>query len=68
MFQTDAIWLPTETQLRELIIAKLGSDASLMLQSSIGGYVVTVQKEGSKSIFEGITAEEAYASALLSLL
>lgn len=68
VFQTDAIWLPTETQLRELIISKLGKDGSLMLQSSIGGYVATVQNGGSKSIFEGITAEEAYASALQSLL
>lgn len=68
VFQTDAIWLPTETQLRELIISKLSKDSALMLQSSIGGYVVTVQNDGSKSIFEGVTAEEAYASALLSLL
>lgn len=68
VFKADAVWLPTETQLREMILARMGDKPSLMLQTSIGGYVVTMTRGGQKAIFEGITAEEAYAATLLSLL
>ena len=68
VYQADAVWLPTETQPREMVLSRLGDEPSLSLQTSIGGYVVTITKDGSKMIFEGISAEDAYASALLSLL
>lgn len=72
VFKADAVWLPTETQLRELVMARLGDRPQVILQSSIAGYVVTIVREGAdgarKEIFEGVTAEDAYASALLSLL
>ena len=72
VFKADAVWLPTETQLRELTMARLGNRPKMALQSSIGGYVVTIVRqeddEARKEMFEGVTAEEAYASALLALL
>ena len=67
IYHSDAVWLPTESQLRELIIAQLSDQPSLSLQTSIGGYVVTVETETGRKVFEGVTALEAYAAALLAI-
>lgn len=68
VYKADAVWLPTESQLREMVVARLGDEPSMVLQTSIGGYVVVIKSDGSKQVFEGITAEEAYTAALMSLL
>ena len=68
VYKVDAVWLPTESQLRDMVVGRLGDEPSMVLQTSIGGYVVTINKEDGKQAFEGITAEEAYSAALMSLL
>ncbi|MFT5194844.1 MAG: hypothetical protein ACI9EW_001299 [Cellvibrionaceae bacterium] len=68
VYHSDAVWLPTESQLRNMIVSRLGDAPSMMLQTSIGGYVVTLKSESGRRMFEGATAIEAYAAALLGLL
>ncbi|MEM8857543.1 MAG: pilus assembly protein CpaE [Chloroflexota bacterium] len=68
IYKSDAIWLPTESQLRNLLVSYLGAEPKMMLQTSIGGYVVTITHQDSRQPFEGITAEEAYAAAILATL
>ncbi|MEM9776669.1 MAG: pilus assembly protein CpaE [Chloroflexota bacterium] len=68
VYKVDAVWLPNESQMREMVIERLGSEPSMILQTSIGGYVVTIGDGKSKQVFEGITAEETYAAVLISLL
>lgn len=63
----DAIWLPREDQLRELL-----GPAFLGLESVGGGelppgYVVTVERDGSLRRFVEVSPEMAYARALLAL-
>lgn len=67
IYHSDAVWLPTESQLRELIVGRLGDSPALTLQTSIGGYVVTVKTGSERKVFEGVTAIEAYAAALLAI-
>jgi len=59
----EAIWLPREDQLREL----LGGTFRALRRDSAGFEVTTVLL-GEERRFEGPSAEEAYASALLHLL
>lgn len=68
VYHADAVWLPTESQLRQMIVDRLGENPSMSLQTSIGGYVVTINTASSRQVFEGISAIEAYAAALLALL
>jgi hypothetical protein len=56
----DALWLPSETQLRELLRTAFVSFAA--------GFSVTATVDGSAHSFEAPTAEDAYARALLALI
>ncbi|MFK7801863.1 MAG: pilus assembly protein CpaE [Anaerolineae bacterium] len=68
VYHSDAVWLPTESQLREMIVSRLEEGSTMTLQTSIGGYVITIDTGSSRSLFEGVTAIEAYAAALLGML
>lgn len=68
IYHADAVWLPTESQLRELIVAQLGDHPSLSLQTSIGGYVATIERDAKRQVYEGVNAIEAYAATLLALV
>ncbi len=59
----DALWLPHEHQLREL----LGS-AFRSLSSDAGTFMVEAVIEGASQTFEADAAADAYARALLALL
>ncbi len=59
----DALWLPREDQLRELL--RSGFRA---LTSSEGGFVVTALIEGEERRFNAATAADAYGRALLALI
>jgi hypothetical protein len=59
----DAVWLPSETQLRTLL-----SGAFRSLDVFAGGSRVTAEIEGTVSEFVAHPAEDAYARALLALL
>ena len=61
--QAEALWVPAEHQLRELL-----GEAFAGLAPTGDGYRVTLRVDGATSGFEGPDAAAAYALALLSLL
>ncbi len=58
----DAVWLPTETQLRELLG---GAFAAMTLED--GAYRCEIRVDGVSVVFAAETAEDAYGNALLHL-
>jgi len=63
--QDDAIWLPREDQLRDL----LGGTFRSLARSTDGTYQVLVEKPGRpEQVFSADNAPDAYAYALLSLV
>ena len=65
---TDVLWLPSETQLREAILQRLGTEGMIMLYGSRIGYRCSFMFEEQERVFLGTNAEDAYAQALLYLL
>jgi hypothetical protein len=61
--QSEAMWVPAEHQLRELL-----GDAFAGLAPTGDGYRVTMRVDGETSGYDGADPAEAYARALLSLL
>jgi hypothetical protein len=61
--QSEALWVPAEHQLRELL-----GEAFAGLAPTGDGYRVTLRVDGRTSGHEGPDAAEAYARALLHLL
>jgi hypothetical protein len=61
--QSEALWVPAEHQLRELL-----GDAFAGLAPISGGYRVTLRVDGIPSEHEAPDAAQAYALALLHLL
>jgi hypothetical protein len=59
----EALWLPREDQMRELLG---GTFQALRRDGS--AYAVTVELLGETRTFDGVTADDAYAGALLHLL
>ena len=59
----EAIWLPREDQLRELLGGTFRG-----LRRDTAGFEVTMELLGEERRFEGPSAEDAYAVALLHLL
>ncbi|MBN9607312.1 MAG: hypothetical protein J0G30_11950 [Actinomycetales bacterium] len=65
----DALWLPREDQLRELLRgAFLGLRREPVGEHGGARYVVTVRIQGSDREFAKEDAEEAYGAALLELI
>ena len=60
----EALWLPREDQLREL----LGGTFRSLRRSGDAGYDVEMSLLGEDRVFTAPTPEEAYAAALLHLL
>ena len=65
---TEVIWLPTESQLREALAARIGPDAPLRLDRTAKGYRCQIADDAQMREFEADAAEDAYALALLALL
>ena len=61
--QSDALWVPAEHQLRELL-----GEAFAGLAPTGEGYRVTLRVDGATSGYDGAEPAEAYARALLHLL
>jgi hypothetical protein len=59
----DALWLPSETQLRDLLGA-----AFIRLNGGVNGFVVVATIDGSEREFRDATAPDAYARAVIDLL
>src|SRR3712207_5779047 len=61
--QSEALWVPAEHQLRELL-----GEAFAGLAPTGEGYRVTLRADGGVRGYDGADAAEAYATALLHLL
>lgn len=59
----DALWMPREDQLRELL-----GDAFEHLARTPDGYRVTIRLDGEERFFEEADAAAAYAQALLLMI
>lgn len=66
----EAVWLPREDQLRQILEAVLMRQGwlDLRLVSTLRGYSCQIRYEGKELTFEETDASEAYAQALLYLL
>lgn len=64
----DALWLPSEAQLREALHQALPEDALLRLERTAQGYSCTVGRPERPLVYAGENAETAYAGALLAAL
>jgi hypothetical protein len=65
---SEAVWLPTETQMRALLAAAIGADAPLRLDRTAMGYRLQVAAGAELLDFDAEDAEDAYALALLRVL
>jgi hypothetical protein len=59
----DALWLPSETQLRELL-----RTAFVRFTATAEGFAVDATIESVAQVFDAPLAEDAYARALLALI
>ena len=65
---SEAVWLPSETQLRGLLARAIGDDAPLRLDRLQGRYRLQIGVEADLPEFEAVDAEDAYGQALLYVL
>ena len=65
---SEAVWLPTETQMRALVANAIGPDAPLRLDRTAAGYRVQIASGPELLDFDAEDAENAYALALLHML
>lgn len=63
--QQDVVWLPTETQLREELVARV---ARCSLEHTPAGYDCQVEIEGQTRSFSAENGNNAYGEALLYVL
>ena len=61
--QNEAVWLPAEHQLRELLGGMFRA-----LAATPDGFAVTVRLPGGEQTFTAADADDAYATALLAVL
>ena len=66
----EAVWMPTESQLREKLEEELGfrNGRFLQLQRQDAGYVCEILLNGERLQFTAVDPNEAYGLALLELL
>jgi hypothetical protein len=66
----EAVWMPTETQLRQLLLRRLQGKAvpSVSLESSDQQYTCSMRYGNKPLAFEAKSASDAYARALLFML
>jgi hypothetical protein len=64
----EALWMPSESQLREALADLIDPDAPLGLARTADGYSCAVAIGGQKRSFSGPDAEAAYANALVAAL
>ncbi len=70
ILMADAVWMPTESQLRELVQGRLlnESDPSLQLLGQGGNYRCRINFGKSTAIYEAADASDAYGMVLLQFL
>ncbi|MEM8530841.1 MAG: pilus assembly protein CpaE [Chloroflexota bacterium] len=64
----DAVWLPTETQLRQALAHLIGDDAPLRLDRTTYGYCCQIAYIDQMLEFRAPDGETAYALAILYIL
>jgi hypothetical protein len=67
VMMSEAVWMPTETQLRDMLARAVGADAPLRLDRLQSGYRLQVGVGADMLEFEAPQAEEAYGRALLHI-
>ena len=65
ILQTEAVWVPSETQLREMIAEHADE---VVLAQTADGYECRLDLQGERLVFAADNACDAYGSALLQLL
>lgn len=65
---SEVLWLPSESQLRMEIEARLLPGAALRLERTVSGYECTITLNGGPAGFSGPDPETAYGLALRALL
>ncbi|MBL8097410.1 MAG: hypothetical protein JNL73_24735 [Anaerolineales bacterium] len=67
---SEAVWLPTESQLRLAIEARLPdvSGPQILLMAETSGYSCTIATPEGPRTYPATSAEDAYAQALLAIL
>ena len=65
---SEAVWLPTETQLRAALAQAIGDDSPLRLDRTVAGYRLQIASGPDLLEFDAADAEDAYALALLHVL
>jgi hypothetical protein len=68
LYTTDAVWLPSETQLRQAVERMAGAGAALALERTAEGYRCRGGTDGLAWDESAPSAEQAYAKALLAVL
>jgi hypothetical protein len=68
LLTTEAVWVPSEAQLRRLILERLPEGQSLNLTVSRDMSACAIHVEDEDLIFEAASAPEAYGQALLHIL
>ena len=70
VLQADAVWLPTESQLRHMLQVRLAGEqqpaVTLICHPDV--FVCSVQYQGCGRTFSAVEAADAYGIALLYLL
>jgi hypothetical protein len=64
----ETLWMPSEGQLREALIAQLAPGAPMSLARTPAGYSCAIDLGGQSQSFGGPDAETAYAQALIAAL
>jgi hypothetical protein len=67
IFTADAVWLPTEAQLRQAVESRL-AEPRFTLMAAPDGYTLALETSQGPRTFTAASAEETYAAALLALL
>jgi hypothetical protein len=68
LYTTDAVWLPSETQLRQSLERLAGASASLALERTADGYRCRGASGAITWDEAAAGAEESYARAILAVL
>ncbi len=68
VFIQEVLWMPSEAQIRELLVDRLGDDASMMLGKAKNQYVCQIQLAEEPLNFYAPSAANAYALAYLFLI
>lgn len=64
----EALWLPSESQLREALATTLPTGGALRLDRTSSGYQCAISTGAEPLQFHGSNAETAYGEALLAVL